>query len=163
LKKLLLVLTFLILYILQTTADEMIGIFGTAPNLMLVFTIIYSVNSSVLSSVVAGSIAGLLIDVSMNGIVGVNALLMMYTAVFTSYLSSKILYERKIIICITVFGLGFIYEVLSVVISNVFIHNLPLFYITCRYILLSCVYNTIVSIPMIYLLNKLKFEYIRGI
>jgi len=75
----------------------MIGIFGTAPNLMLVFTIIYSVNSSVLSSVVAGSIAGLLIDVSMNGIVGVNALLMMYTAVFTSYLSSKILYERKII------------------------------------------------------------------
>ncbi len=162
-KKFFLFLTFLILFLVQTTSGELLRIFGAVPNLLLTFTIIYCVNSSVLSSVLVGAIAGLLTDVSTNAALGINALLMTYTAVFTSFLSSKILYERKIIICITVFALSLLYEFASVAITNFFVNSLPVFYITIRYTLLSCAYNTIVAVPLVYLINKLKFEYVRGI
>ncbi len=162
-KKLLLSLTFLILFLTQTSANDFIKLFGVAPNLLLVFTIAYSINSSIPQSILVGSIAGLLIDVSMQGMLGLNALLMAYIAVLGSFVSSKILFERKIIIIITVFAFGFLYEFLNLVITSALITKLPVFYITYRYTLPSCVYNSIVAIPMVYLLNKLKFEYIRGI
>ena len=163
LKKLLLFLIFLILFLIQTTLGEYIKIFDAAPNLLLVFVIIYSINSSVPTSILVGSIAGLLIDVSMQGLLGLNALIMTYIAIFASFLSSRILYERKIITIITVFALGFLFEFLNVAISNALITDLPVFYITLRYTLLSCVYNSVVAIGLVYLIDKLKFEYIRGI
>ncbi len=163
LKKLLLFLLFLIIFLIQTTLGEHIKIFDAVPNLLLVYVIIYSINSTVPASILVGSIAGLLIDVSMQGLIGLNALIMTYIAIMASFLSSKILYERKIITIITVFVLGFLYEFLNVAISSALITDLPVFYITLRYTLPSCVYNSVVSIGLVYVIDKLKFEYIRGI
>ncbi len=162
-KKLLLIITFLVLFLIQTTSEEFIKLFGVAPNLLLVFTVIYSINSSIPKSILIGSIAGLLLDVSSQGLLGLNALLMTYIAILASFLSSKILFERKIITIITVFALGFIYDFFNVLITSALITRLPVFYIIYRYTLLFCVYNSIIAIPMTYLLDKLKFEYIRGI
>lgn len=162
-KKFLSALTFVLLFIVQTSMGEELKILNIAPNFVLAFVIIYSVRSEVLTSAAIGCICGLLLDISGPGINGYNALVLMYISVLVSTISGRFYYENSLVPVIAVFIFGFIFEFIKLLISNALFESLPLFYVTWRYILPECLFNSVVSIPLIYWINWLKNEYIRGI
>lgn len=162
-KKILTALTFVLLFVIQTSVGSYLKIFNVSPNLLLTFVIIYSVNSELLKAALAGCVCGLLTDAAGAGVMGYNALLMMYIAAMSSVFANKFYNENKLVSSLNVFIIGFIYEFIKVAVFNALYGELPVFYMTWRYILPECIFNSISAIPLAYWINWLKNEYIRGI
>lgn len=162
-KKLLTVLTFAVMILVQFFASDSMQIFGVAPNLLLTFVIIYSVNNEIYKAAIAGCVCGLFLDAMGVWAIGYNALLVMYIAALVASFSGKFFYENKLAVIITVFALSFLFEFVKVAVSNALFGDLPVFYVTGRYILPECIYNSIASLLLVPLANRIKYEYIRGI
>ena len=162
-KKLLTVLTFAVMILVQFFASDSMQIFGVAPNLLLTFVIIYSVNTEIYKAAIEGCVCGLFLDAMGVWAIGYNALLVMYIAALVASFSGKFFYENKLAIIITVFALSFLFEFVKVAVSNALFGDLPVFYVTGRYILPECIYNSIASLLLVPLANRIKYEYIRGI
>ena len=163
LKKFSTVLTFAVLILIQFFVSDSIQVFGVAPNLMLTFVIIYSVNNEIYKAAIAGCVYGLFLDATGAWAIGYNALLMMYTAALVASFSGRFFYENKLAIIITVFALSFLFEFVKVSVSNALFGDLPVFYVTGRYILPECIYNSIAALLLVPLADRIKYEYIRGI
>ena len=110
-----------------------------------------------------GIFCGLFLDAMGVWAIGYNALLVMYIAALVASFSGKFFYENKLAVIITVFALSFLFEFVKVAVSNALFGDLPVFYVTGRYILPECIYNSIASLLLVPLANRIKYEYIRGI
>ena len=163
LKKFLTVLTFAGLIIIQFFASNSMQIFGVAPNLILTFVIIYSVNNEIYKGAIAGCVCGLFLDAVGVWAIGYNALAVMYIAALVASFSGRFYYENKLAVIITVFGATFLFEFVKLALSNALFEDLPVFYVTYRYILPECIYNMVASFLLIPLAKRIKYEYIRGI
>lgn len=149
--------------LVQFFASDSMQIFGVAPNLLLTFVIIYSVNTEIYKAAIAGGVCGLFLDAMGVWAIGYNALLVMYIAALVASFSGKFFYENKLAVIITVFALSFLFEFVKVAVSNALFGDLPVFYVTGRYILPECIYNSIAALLLVPLANRIKYEYIRGI
>ncbi len=162
-KKFFLSLTLLVLFVIQTSIGDKLKIFSVSPNLILIFVILFSMNASILKSAIAGLICGLLTDSVGFWVIGYNALFMMYIGILTSVMSSRYYFETKLTTFIIVFVFTFIFGFINTVVSSVIVSKLPVWYITYRYILFECVYNSYVALVISPLIKRLKIEYVRGI
>jgi len=157
------VLAFAVLILIHFIASDSIQIFGVAPNLILTFVIIYSVNNEIHKAAIAGCACGLFLDAMSVWTIGYNALLVMYIAALVASFSGKFFYENKLAVIITVFASSFLFEFVKVAVSNALFGDLPVFYVTGRYILPECIYNSVAALLLVPLANRIKYEYIRGI
>ena len=162
-KKFLTGLAFAVLILIHFVASDSIQIFGVAPNLILTFVIIYSVNNEIYKGAIAGCVCGLFLDAVGVGAIGYNALAVMYIAALVASFSGKFYYENKLAVIITVFASSFLFEFVKVAVSNALFGDLPVFYVTGRYILPECIYNSVAALLLVPLANRIKYEYIRGI
>ena len=162
-KKFLTGLAFAVLILIHFVASDSIQIFGVAPNLILTFVIIYSVNNEIHKAAIAGCACGLFLDAMSVWTIGYNALLVMYIAALVASFSGKFFYENKLAVIITVFASSFLFEFVKVAVSNALFGDLPVFYVTGRYILPECIYNSVAALLLVPLANRIKYEYIRGI
>lgn len=163
LKKTLVILTAFFLFVVQTSLGETIDIFGVVPNLILVFAVAYSLDSSAFSAALAGCICGLLTDFSDNGIVGIGGFFMMCICFCASIVSKKFYYDNKLSGLIIVFVSGLLFELSKVFIVNLIYTEFSLTSVFFRFILPGAVYNSCLSLPLMWWINWLKNEYVRGI
>lgn len=101
----------LILFLLQTTLCTRCKIFGTVPNLVLVFAVSCFAVNSVQRSAFIAVFAGLMLDWA-TGRVGVNALILLYLSLLVSYASGRFFYKRFVYIVILTFSADVLYSVI---------------------------------------------------
>ena len=162
-KKVLTYITLLFLVVFQTGAGRYIRIFGILPNLILIFTILYSMTNGSMRAGVLGLVAGMLVDSTSYGIFGLNALLLMYTAIIVSYFSKRFYYENKTAAFCGVLIYTLVYESVLLILSQVIFSKAPFFYVFVRYIIPESFINAVISIVVLYWVKWLNNEYIRGI
>ena len=162
-KKILTVAAFVILIVFQISVCEHLKIAGISPNIVLAFTILISINSSALTAGAIGCSVGLALDALCYGVVGCNALIMLYISVGASVVASKFYSENIFVSAIFVLIFGFLFDFSRAVVNNIVYDSISVSYITLRYILPGCLYNFLVSLPLFYVVRWLKNEYIRGI
>ncbi|MBR3934361.1 MAG: rod shape-determining protein MreD [Clostridia bacterium] len=162
-KKTLTYITLVLLAVVQTAAGRHIKIFGVLPNLVLTFTILYSLTNGSFRAGVLGLVAGLILDSASASVFGLNALLMMYTAIIASYFSRKFYYENKVASFCGVYIYTTIYESVLLILTQVMFSRSPFFSVFIRYILVESLINSILAIPILYAVKWLNNEYIRGI
>lgn len=162
-KKLLIILTAFLLFVCQTSLGESIDILGVSPNLILIFSIVYSLDSTNYMAILTGCICGLMSDLADNEMVGVSALLMMYISFGAGIASKKFYYDNKLVGLIIVFVSSIVFEFSKFFIINLLYNEVSAPVVFFRFVLPGAVYNSILSIPLMWWINKLKNEYIRGI
>lgn len=140
--------------VLQTTLIKKIAIFGISPTLILVFVICFSlINGSVPSAVFAG-IAGLLLDVSGNRALGLNALMMLYLSLGISNLGRDFFQDSPRSAVILVFVGTLLYEIVYFVLNFLIFGSTYFWYALWRIILIESIYNAVVAIPVYFYCNR---------
>lgn len=162
-KKVLTYITLVLFAVIQTASGRYIKIFGVLPNLVLTFTILYSLTNGSFRAGVLGLVAGLIIDSLSSSAFGLNALLLMYTAIIASYFSRKFYYENKLASFCGVYIYTAIYESILLIFTQVIFSKAPFFSVFFRFILVESLINSAMAIPMLYVVKWLNNEYIRGI
>ena len=162
-KKVLLALTAFLLFIIQTSMSSSLKILDVAPNLIFIFVIVYGLNSSTFMAGVLGCVWGILIDCADYTVMGYNALILMYVSFLSSLISKKFYYDNRLVGVIIVFVSSVAYEFLRFFISNLLFSDASFSLVLFRYILPEAVFNSVLSIPLMWWIKWLKNEYIRGI
>ena len=133
------------------------------PNIILTYTILYSIKSNPFNSGIIGAICGLVIDISGNYIIGFNALIVMYMAVIINCISNKYYYDNIFICSALVFIYSLIFSAIKIVVVAIFQNTIPFWYIFMRFVFLECLYNMIISFLLYFIVKWINNEYIRGI
>ncbi|MBQ4527885.1 MAG: rod shape-determining protein MreD [Clostridia bacterium] len=162
-KSILSVLTFLVLLIIQTTWDGVLSLFGIMPNILLVYTLLMSFNSTPLKAGIIGAVCGLAFDVSGSGVIGLNAIIIMYTAVIASMSASKFYCENCLVSGGMVFVLTLVSQLLRVLFSSLIYSGFSFWLIAIRYVVPECFMNFVVVLIMFWWVKWLNNRYIRGL
>lgn len=153
-KYVLLYVSLLITFILQTTVAEKIAVFNVAPQMLLVFAICFSMANDVVPSMVFSGIAGLLTDISGSGVVGFNTLLMLYLSLGIVYIGSEFFRDTPRAAIMLTALCTFLYELVFFIFTFAIFGDAHFFYMVYRVILPEIVYNSIVSIPIYLYVQK---------
>ena len=104
-KKILLCILGFFIIILQNSIINYLSVFGMTINIVLIYWII-------------GAILGIIVDSSVGGLFGANALVFFVLAYMVSYIKDKVYKESPIMIFTIILGATFIYCVLSFLLSK---------------------------------------------
>lgn len=153
-KYVLLYLSLLVAFALQTTFVKEISLFGVSPSLILVFAICFSMVNDIFPSAIFSSVAGLLLDISSGRIIGFNAMLMLYLSLGIVYIGKEFFRETPRA-CVMLVALGtFIYELIFLIFSYTIFGSGHFFYMLYRVVFLEIIYNCVVSIPLYLYVQK---------
>lgn len=153
-KYILLYVSLLITFILQTTVAEKIAVFNVAPQLLLVFAICFSMANDVVPSMVFSAISGLLTDIAGGRVIGFNALLMMYLSMGIVYIGSEFFRDTPRAAVMLTALCTFLYELVFFIFTFAIFGNAYFFYIIYRVILAEVVYNSIIAVPVYLYVQK---------
>lgn len=162
-KKILLILTAFILAVIQTSVASSVKILDVAPNLIFIFAIVYGLDSTTFSAGVVGCLCGILTDCADCTFIGHSALVLMYVSFLSSLISKKFYYDNKLVGILIVFASSIAYEFIRFFIASIMTADAGTAYMLFRYILPEAVYNSVLSVPLMWWIKWLKNEYIRGI
>ena len=140
--------------ILQTTIVSELSLFGVVPSLILVTVICFSLINDYIPSAVFATVAGLLTDISGSRIIGFNALLMLYLALGVVYVGQEFLRDTPKAAIVLVLAGTFVYEMVYFIFGFAIFGGEHFFYIIARVILIECVYNAIVTLPIYFYISK---------
>ncbi|MBE7053254.1 MAG: rod shape-determining protein MreD [Ruminococcaceae bacterium] len=113
-KKSKLYLLLFILLIVQTSIINKLNLGGVFPNLILVVAFTFPFFLQQFDAVVFGFVCGLLLDLLTGRIIGVNAILITYIALFVSFISKKYIYNTTINVFIVTFVMTILYQFIYV-------------------------------------------------
>lgn len=162
-KQLFSVLFFFGLIIIQTTFGSLLAIGNAVPNLLLTYTVLYSLSSTPVRSGLMGAVCGLVMDMTGSGLIGFNALLVMYMAVIANHISNKIYCEKLSVSCIMVLVHTFILSIIKISIVSIFNSKIPFWYTVFCFSLPEAIYNMVVTLILYWWIKWISNEYIRGI
>lgn len=160
LKYMLLYVSLFVALILQTTLICKLSFFGVVPSLILVTVICFALANDYINSAVFAAVAGLLIDISGGRIIGFNSLLMIYLSLGMVYVGQEFFRENLKAAVILVAAGTFAYEMVYFIFSFAIFGGSHFFYMIWRVVLVECVYNAILAIPVYFYVDK--FLKIRG-
>ena len=89
-KKVLLCILGFFIIILQNSIINYLSVFGMTINIVLIYLVIISLYLDELESGIIGAILGLILDSSVGGIFGANALIFFAIAYMVSYIKDKV-------------------------------------------------------------------------
>lgn len=112
-KKILLCILGFIIIILQNSIINYLSVFGITINIVLIYLVIISLYLEKLESGIIGAILGIILDSSIGGIFGSNALIFFVLAYLTSFIKDKVYKESPIMIFTIILGVTFIYCLIS--------------------------------------------------
>lgn len=108
-KKILLCILGFFIIILQNSIINYLSIFGITINIVLIYLVIISLYLEKLESGIIGAILGIILDCSVGGVFGSNALIFFVLAYSISYIEDKVYKESPIMIFTIILGTTFIY------------------------------------------------------
>lgn len=117
-KRLLLGILGIIIIILQNTIINYLSIFGITINLVLIYLVIISLYLDEVESGIIGIILGFILDFSVGGVFGENALLLSFLAYIVSYNKDKVYKESPIMIFTTILTVTFVYCLASFLLAR---------------------------------------------
>lgn len=108
-KRVLLCILGFFIIILQNSIINYLSVFGMTINIVLIYLVLISLYLDELESGIIGAILGIILDASVGGIFGANALIFFVIAYMVSYIKDKVYKESPIIIFTIILGTTFIY------------------------------------------------------
>lgn len=117
-KRLLLGILGVIIVLLQNTIINYLSVFGITINLVLIYLVIISLYLDEVESGIIGIILGFILDCSVGGIFGLNALLLSFLCYFISHEKEKVYKESPIMIFTIILGVTFVYCLSSFLLSR---------------------------------------------
>lgn len=108
-KRVLLCILGFFIIILQNSIINYLSVFGMTINIVLIYLVLISLYLDELESGIIGAILGIILDASVGGIFGANALIFFVIAYMVSYIKDKVYKESPIMIFTIILGTTFIY------------------------------------------------------
>ncbi|MBE7023601.1 MAG: rod shape-determining protein MreD [Clostridia bacterium] len=147
---------FLLLFsVLQPTWLNGIEIFGTKPNLFLIYIIVVCCFCGRTEGATVGLVFGFVLDMLIGRLWGMNALLGMLSGFFIAHFCKKVLRNSNFLVAmIFVLVMSLFYEVVYYFIAFLTVDNVHFGAMFVKSILPECVYNVIISLPVYFIINK---------
>ncbi|MBQ6795307.1 MAG: rod shape-determining protein MreD [Clostridia bacterium] len=147
-----------VVILLQLTVLSHFTPFGIIPNYILVFTLAVCIICDSVESVVFAACIGLLADMLTGAPMGLNTIIYMYLAIFAVAVTGMV-YTKSIKVVTPMCFIGaFLYELIFGVLSSLMRGSAFYPEAIFRVILPSAFINTLIFIPVYFVLSKLRFE-----
>ena len=141
-----LVFTFLIVYLLQANLFSWFKIAGVMPNLFIIFILFIGLYTNKYMGIIYGVIIGLLLDLFIARKVGISAIMLGVIGIIGNLFDKNFSKENRITIMVMVVISTIIYEIGSYILGY-FVYNtyiqIPAF---IQILLIECLYNIIITI-----------------
>lgn len=108
-KRILLCILGFLIVIIQNSIINYLSIFGMTINIVLIYLVIISLYLGELESGIIGAILGIVLDSSVGGVFGANALILFLISYTVSYLRNKVYKESPVMIFTIILAMTFIY------------------------------------------------------
>ena len=142
-------LTLIILLVLQSTVCRGIEVLHTIPNLVLIFVVCYSMYAEPVKATVLALVSGIVFDLTQAQYLGFGALLMMFSGLGLSVVSSDYIRSNVLTVLVSVALSTFVFEgVYSFLLYFIFdkITASHMFFAICA----EAVYNTVVAVAVMW-------------
>ena len=118
---LILILTIFIIYFLQANFFSWFNISGIMPNIFVIFALFVGLFASKTMGTIYGTIAGLIVDLSLNNIIGINAICLGIIGFLAGIFDKNFSKDNRIIVMFMTFIATIIFEVLKYITNYIFI------------------------------------------
>ena len=118
---LILILNIFIIYFLQANFFSWFNISGIMPNIFVIFALFVGLFASKTMGAIYGTIAGLIVDLSLNNIIGINAVCLGTIGFLAGIFDKNFSKDNRMIIMFMTFSATIIFEVLKYIINYIFI------------------------------------------
>ena len=108
-KRILLCILGIFIIIIQNSIINYLSIFGMTINIVLIYLVIISLYLGELESGIIGAILGIVLDSSVGGVFGANALILFLISYTVSYFRNKVYKESPVMIFTIILAMTFIY------------------------------------------------------
>ena len=158
-----LIITFIFIYILHSNLFTWFKIVGVMPNLYIIFVLFIGLYASKYMGVTYGVILGLLLDLFIGKNVGISAIMLGVIGIIGTIFDKNFSKENRITLIVMVIISTIVYEVGSYIIgyfvNDTYIQIIPFIQI----LLIECFYNSLITIILYPLMqicgNKIENEY----
>lgn len=155
---LLLIISFLLVYVLQVNFFSWFTIAGIKPNLMIIFILFISLFAGMKVGIPFGIGVGMFLDMIIGKKIGTSAIMLAIIGVIGGYFDKNFSKESRITIMLMVMGSTCIYEIgsylLQMIELSIYIEIIP--FVTT--LLIETIYNTILTIILYPVIQKLGYQ-----
>lgn len=155
---LILMITFLIIYLLQVNFFSWFTIAGIKPNLFIIFTLFISLFAGIKVGISFGIISGLFLDIIIGKTMGTYGIMLGIIGVIGGFFDKNFSKESKITMMLMVAGSTCVFEIgnyiLQMIELSIYIEILP--FITT--LVIEVIYNTILTIILYPMIQKLGYR-----
>lgn len=159
----LLFITFIIIYLLQSNLFSWFKIAGVMPNLFVIFILFIGLYSNKITGITYGIIVGLLLDLFIGKKVGITAIMLGAIAIVGVIFDKNFSKENRFTLIIMVVASTIMFEAGSYFLTYFIYENYIQIWPFIQMLLVECVYNallTIILYPLIQMSgNKIEEEY----
>lgn len=147
-----------VVILLQLTVLSHFTLFGIIPNYILVFTLAICILCDSIESVVFAACIGLFTDMLTGAPMGLNTIIYMYIAIFSIAVTGLVYTKSIKVVAPMCFVAAFAHELIFGVISSLM--RGAAFYpeAIIKVVLPASFVNTLIFIPVYFILSKLRFE-----
>lgn len=142
-KRIILVLICILLFILDNSVMPFLGIAGVYPSLLFVFVILFSTINGYWDAIILGSVSGILQDIYFSHIFGVNALINLVLCLIAAYIGDTIIKNRIIMPVVTVAGMTAVKFFIILLLGKSLILDVPI-----ENLVIMVIYNFVMAIVM---------------
>ena len=152
---LLLILSLLIIYFLQSNLFNWFTISGIMPNLFVIFVLFVGLFTNRITGIVYGVVLGLILDLVIGMQVGVNAVGYGIIGFLSATFDKNFSKDSRATIMFMVLGTTIIFEVVTYILNNIIlVRNLEIFNFI-KILSIEVIYNLIITIIIYPLIQKL--------
>lgn len=155
---LLLILSLLIIYFLQSNLFNWFTISGIMPNLFVIFVLFVGLFTNRITGIVYGVVLGLILDLVIGMQVGVNAVGYGIIGFLSATFDKNFSKDSRATIMFMVLGTTIIFEVATYILNNIIlVRNLEIFNFI-KILSIEVIYNLIITIIIYPLIQKLGYS-----
>ena len=155
---LLLILSLLIIYFLQSNLFNWFTISGIMPNLFVIFVLFVWLFTNRIKGIVYGVVLGLILDLVIGMQVGVNAVGYGIIGFLSATFDKNFSKDSRATIMFMVLGTTIIFEVVTYILNNIIlVRNLEIFNFI-KILSIEVIYNLIITIIIYPLIQKLGYS-----
>ena len=155
---LLLILSLLIIYFLQSNLFNWFTISGIMPNLFVIFVLFVGLFTNRITGIVYGVVLGLILDLVIGMQVGVNAIGYGIIGFLSATFDKNFSKDSRATIMFMVLGTTIIFEVITYILNNIIlVRNLEIFNFI-KILSIEVIYNLIITIIIYPLIQKLGYN-----
>lgn len=155
-KRIKLFLVFLLCFLLQVTVCRFLGVFGTAPNLILALVIIFSFFFDDFDGIIMGTIFGFIHDICFGPVIGISALVYLAIGMILRFVKIGVYRDNKIILFFLTLICTAVYYAGCWVLSGVMLDMGMNFIYVMKKVPVAIVWNYIVLLVVYYFARNKK-------